>query len=202
MHFKPRDSVFYSFVAQLSSFRRYLIASGVIVSVILLWLFFIYMPLGAQIVQYSTECACLRTQCSEYMSARVQCTTLRQEIDTLHTELDICIGNCNNVSPSSCIATLMNHVHDAGVDITSCSIQEQVKKKWYDEEIIAVQGHGTLKQLGIFFDRLSQKQDTLSYIHYSLTRAENDTYTFSCSLCLRSIMKKPFNLEQAEGLGG
>lgn len=202
MYFKPRDSALYSFVAQLSFFKRYMIAGGIVALFVWLWLFFIYMPIGAAVDRYATDCHGLHTQCSEYVCARKQCSSLQQEVDILHTEFDICAGDCGATNSSLCVAALMNHVQESGIQINSCSIQEKNKNTWYDEQIIALHGQGTLQQLLNFFEKVGQNEKQFFYTDYSLTQAGKDDYLFACSYSFRSIMKKPFNLEQAEGLGG
>lgn len=202
MHFKPRDSAFYSFVVALSSLKRYCMTSCLILVVVSVWLFGLYKPLAAQIGYYHNECVRLRTQYSEYQSIRKQCCLLEEEVTTLQGEFDIGTASCIHTTSSLCIADLVNCIKASDIIITSCAVQEHKKEAWYTQELIAVNGQGTIKQVCSFFEHVSHMEHPLSCMHYCITAAGNNAYTISCSYALYSSMKKPFNLEQAEGLGG
>lgn len=202
MYFKPRDSAFYSFAVSLSPLKRYCMTIAAITVVVCAWLFCIYMPLAARIVEYKTQSSCLQTQCVEYGCARKQCGVLQEEISALNTEFDICTGMCVHTTPSLCMTGLINCVKTSGIQVTSCTTQNHSKEAWYTEDTITLSGQGTLAQLCSFFEQASKMEYPLAYMQYSVTSASNGEYAISCSYSLRANIKKPFNLEQAEGLGG
>jgi hypothetical protein len=144
----------------------------------------------------------LQSQCYQYQSIRKHCCLLEEEVTTLQNELDICSAACIHTTSSLCIADLVTCIKSSDIVITSCAVQEHKKEAWYTQDVIAVNGQGTIKQVCSFFEHVSHMDHPLSCMHYSITAAGDNGYTISCSYSLHSSMKKPFNLEQAEGLGG
>lgn len=202
MYFKPRDSAFYSFVVSMSPLKRYCMTLSMIACVMVAWLFFLYRPLSARITYYHNESVRLQSQCCEYRSIRKQCCLLEEEITTLQNELDICGSTCIHTTSSLCIADLVNCIKASDVVITSCAVQDHKKEGWYTQDVIAINGQGNIQQVCSFFEHISHMEHPLSCTQYSITSAGNNGYTISCFYSLHSGMKKPFNLEQAEGLGG
>jgi len=205
MYFIPRNNQFYSFIAHLRPFYRYMLTLFIISFIFILWAIGIYFPLGAHIDHSFTKLTKLRTQCQQINKAKRNCVELERSLQTLYRDAESDKPEKTTQNPlQSNLLFILDQAKNTGLVLNHYIMDKKTDDQWTKKNSAHFTFTGNLKQIIDFLKQLKKTDCLLGYDHFSLKNVGSNSFRMTITLNIISLkqIKNPFNLEQAEGLGG
>ncbi len=205
MYFIPRNNKFYSFIAHFRPFYRYMLTFFIISFIFVLWGIGIYLPLGAYIDHSFIKLTKLCKQCQQINKAKRNCVQLERSLQALHRDVEFNKPEKITKNPlQSNLLFILNQAKNTGLVLNHYTMDKKIDDQWAKKNNVHFTFTGGLKQIMDFLKQLKKTDCLLGYDYFSLKNMGGDSFRMVITLNIISLeqIKNPFNLEQAEGLGG
>ena len=157
MYFIPRNNKFYSFIAHLHSFYRYLLTFAVISSIFMLWAIIIYLPLTTHIDHSFAKLTKLRTQCQQINKAKCSCVQLERSLQTLHR--DVQFNKPEKTTQNhlqSNLLLILDQAKNTGLALNHYTMDKKTDDQWAKKNNAHFTFTGNLKQIMDFLKQLKK----------------------------------------------
>ncbi len=202
MYFMPRGNKLYAFIVGIRPVYRYgltLLLSSIIS---LVWLFGVYYSLDDIINRYQCDIKTFKEQITVLQQTKKDCKQLDKSLQQLHHTLTKKAeeqSSTHNVQ--SYVNFIIQQAYQANLSLNSCTIENEVDKRWYYTYRLVSNFKGNIQQIINFFNTLRASHMMLQSNRMHLVSIDEHVLDLTCTFNIYQI-KIPSTLKKAEGLGG
>jgi hypothetical protein len=187
MHFNPGNSRIFFFIVSLKPVNRYIFTGFFLISVVLLWLYMVYIPLNKKYYAITKECAESDTKSKYSKECEIECLRLQKKIDQLALDCSMSMQGCK-VQPLSSVA---HYAKQSKTLLNICMVQEKKAEGWYVEKKIAINGEGSVENIITLFDRLQQSIPLCICDYFNFESRNDGSSSYACMLIYHYQKKSP-----------
>jgi len=185
IYFIPRNNRFYSFIAHLRPFYRYMLTFFIISFIFVLWIVGIYFPLGAHIDDSFIKLTELRKQCQQITKAKCSCVQLECLLQAL--QKDVLLNKPEKIIKNplqSNLLFILDQAKNTGLVLNHYTMDKKINDPVQNSTHFTFAG--SLKQIMDFLKQLKKTDCLLGYDYFSLKNIGNNSFRMMVTLNLIS----------------
>lgn len=183
MYFIPRNNKFYSFIAHLHSFYRYLLIFVVISSIFILWAIIIYLPLSAHIDHSFAKLTQLRQQCQQIDKAKHNCRQLQHSLESFHADTQFNKSEKAAQNPlQSKLLLILEQAKKSGLMLNQYTTDKKIDDQWVTKNSTHFTFTGNLSQIMDFLKQLKKTDCLFGCDYFLLKNVENNSFRLTITL--------------------
>lgn len=175
MYFIPHNNKFYSFIAHISSFYRYLITLSLLAFILLLWFFFIYLPLTAYIDNSFAKLIQLRKQCQQIERTRKNCQKLQHSLQFTKTQINA-LEKIPQNSFQSNLLLILEQAKKNGLLLKQYTMNKTKTKQWVAQTNADFIFTGKLSPIMNFLNQLSKINCLIGSDYLLIKKIDDDSF--------------------------
>lgn len=190
MYFLPRNNAFYSFFVHIRPLYRYLVTLLFAAMIGYGWFYGVYCNIAIISAHYQNDIVRMQQNHTEAKKAAQEKEKVQRSIASLKESLNTYMadGETPHDRLQNILDTILERAMMDGLDFNACTIEKEIEKNGYMQQIVACELSGSFDTILLFCDALASLPILLEWEHSELIHKQAHYFSLRCTFLLTALL--------------